>query len=336
MDGTGRVPGRVTGVLRRAPGRAVRPGPRLDAVDRAFPTDFPTRRQVVLVEASDLARADDYRPLATPGATRRAARGGAARGPTSSSAGCSGTSTCGATRSWSSRRTTRRGARTLTVGRDPRAARRAPGSSNRRRHGAPASSRSSTSRPRSSTSSTSKPPDVMEGRPARLHAQTGDYRARVDSLVRADRGAQFRDATIGQATAILVAVTITLAVAAGLWFRFARGTPVTQSARVGVARADRVRDRDLPRRPVPVLQVGLGPVLRCSSSSSRSPSPGLCLALGRRGPVDPVLIALGIVVVLHVGRPRHRHAPRSSTPCSATPRPSASGSPGSATRARRR
>ena len=51
-----------------------------------------------------------------------------------------------------------------------------------------------------------KPPDVMEGRPARLHAETGTYRARVDRLVRADRGAQFRDATIGQATAILVAV----------------------------------------------------------------------------------------------------------------------------------
>ncbi len=45
--------------------------------------------------------------------------------------------------------------------------------------------------------------------------------------MRADRAAQFRDATIGQTTAILVAVTIALAVAAALWYRFARGTPVT-------------------------------------------------------------------------------------------------------------
>jgi len=55
----------------------------------------------------------------------------------------------------------------------------------------------------------------MEGRPARLHAETGEYRARIDGLVRADRGAQFRDATIGTATAILVVATIALAVAAG-------------------------------------------------------------------------------------------------------------------------
>ena len=140
----------------------------------------------------------------------------------------------------------------------------------------------------------------MEGRPARLHPETGEYRARVDQLVRADRAAQFRDATIGQAQAILVAVTITLAVAAGLWFRFARRTAVTMLLAWASLGADRVRDRHVPRRPVPVLPVGLDRVPRLHGRASRSSFAGLCLALGRRGPVDPVLIALGIVVAMHL------------------------------------
>ena len=60
-------PARSTDLLqRRAATRRSASELDIDAVDRAFPTDFTTRRQVVLVEASDLARADEYRALATP------------------------------------------------------------------------------------------------------------------------------------------------------------------------------------------------------------------------------------------------------------------------------
>ena len=66
MDHHGRVPGRVEGILRDDPTAPY--GLRLanDRVDAAFPRNFATRRQVVLVDASDLARADAYRPLANP------------------------------------------------------------------------------------------------------------------------------------------------------------------------------------------------------------------------------------------------------------------------------
>ena len=140
----------------------------------------------------------------------------------------------------------------------------------------------------------------MEGRPATLHPETGSYRARVDSLVRADRGAQFRDATIGQATAILVAVVITLAVAAGLWFRFARRTPVTlllawaSLGLIGYVTATFLAGL------LPFFKWGSGPYFLFVVLVALAIA-GLCLAIGRRGPVDPVLIALGIVVVLHVG-----------------------------------
>ena len=298
MDATGRVPGRVTGLLRPAPSAPYGQVLDLDAVDRAFPTDFASHRQVVLVEASDLARADDYRPLATP--EQRRALHTAALERTDALVGR-------LLRHVDLRRdavmvvspyhTAR--ARTLTA-----VAIHAP-------HAGTGLLESATSRragfiqivdlaPTILDLLDVKPPDVMEGRPARLHAQSGEYRARVDSLVRADRGAQFRDATIGQATAILVTITITLSVAAGLWFRFARGTPVTVLLRwaslglIGYVTATFLAGL------LPFFKWGSGPYFLFVVVAALAMA-GICLALGRRGPVDALLIALGIVVVLHVG-----------------------------------
>ena len=154
VDGTGRVPGQVTDLLRRAPTAPFGRELDLDAVDRAFPADFGTRRQVVLVEASDLARADAYRPMAAP--EQRAVLHAEALQRSDELVG----------RLLAARRPApRRGDDRLAVphrrGPAPsppsRSTRRtaAPACSSRRRHGAPASSRSSTSRRRSSTCSTS-------------------------------------------------------------------------------------------------------------------------------------------------------------------------------------
>ena len=99
VDTHGRVPGAVSDLLMKDPEAPF--GQRLDqaAVMQKFPGDFRTRRQVVAVEASDLARADSYRRLASP-AQRRALRKNALRETDNSSAGSSRRSISAATPSW--------------------------------------------------------------------------------------------------------------------------------------------------------------------------------------------------------------------------------------------
>jgi hypothetical protein len=298
MDETGRTPGRVTGITRRAPlapyGRLLD----LDAVDAAFPTDFTTRRQVVLVEASDLARADDYRPLASP--EQRAALHARALARSDELVGRLlrhvdlRRDAVVVVSPYHSSRT-----RTLTV-----AAIHAP-------NGGTGLLESATSRragflqivdlaPTILDLVDVEPPKAMEGRPARLHPETGDYRERIDRLVRADRAAQFRDATIGQATAILVVATIVLAFAAALWFRFGRRTAVTTVlawaalAMLGFVTA--------------TFLAGLFPFFRWGTAAYfpfvivvALGFAAICLVAGRRGRADPILVALGIVVALHLG-----------------------------------
>jgi hypothetical protein len=298
VDGTGRVPGAVTGLLRRAPGAPYGQRLDLDAVDRAFPKDFGTRRQVVLVEASDLARADAYRPLALP--EQRAALRAAALHHTDDLVGRLLThvdlrhDAVVVVAPYHTGRT-----RTLTT-----LAIHAPDT-------APGLLESATTRragfvqivdvaPTILDLLDVKPPDVMEGRPARLHPETGAYRDRLDRLVRADRGAQFRDATIGTTTAILVAITITLAVAAALWFRFARGTPCTvvltwaSLGLIGYVTATFLAGA------LPFYKWGSGPYLVFVVAVALAIA-GLSLAVGRKHPVDPLLVALGVAVLMHVG-----------------------------------
>jgi hypothetical protein len=294
---TGRTPGRVTGITATDPGAPF--GVMLDAraVDAAFPTDFATRRQVVLVEASDLARADEYRPLATP--EQRAALHAQALARTDQLVGS-------LLRHVDLRRdavvvvspyhTAR--TRTLTV-----VAVHAP-------HGTTGLLESATTRREGFLQIVDvaptildlvgvEPPDSMEGRPARLHPDSGTYRERVNALVRADRGAQFRDATIGTAQAILVASTITLAVAAVLWFLYARRTRVRQLLvwasllLIGFVTA--------------TFLAGLVPFFRYGMTDYFVFVIGVavvfaavCLAVGRRNPVDPILVALGIVAGMHL------------------------------------
>jgi hypothetical protein len=298
MDETGRVPGTVAGLLRRAPHAPFGRELDLDAVDRAFPRDFSTRRQVVLVEASDLARADAYRSRASP--EQRAELQAAALHRTDELVGR-------LLRHVDLRRdavlvvspyhTSR--TRTLTT-----VAVHAP-------HATTGLLESATTRrsgylqivdlaPTILDLVDVTPPEPMEGRPARLHAETDTYRDRVDRLVRADRGAQFRDATIGQATAILVVVTIALAVVAALWYCFARRTPLTvllawaSLALIGYVTASFLAGLLLFFRwgsgPYFVFVIGTALVIAA-----------IAFACGRRNPVDPLLVALGIVVVMHLG-----------------------------------
>ncbi len=298
MDRSGRVPGRVSGLLLQD---ATAPfGLRLDpgAVERAFPTDFTTRSQVVLVEASDLARADAYRPLATP--TQREVlhadalrRSDALIGRLLRKVDLARDAVVVVSPFHTSR------TRTLTV-----AAVHAPGIE-------PGLMESATTRrsgflqivdvgPTVLDLAGIARPEAMEGRAARFHPQDGTYIDRVNWLVRADRGAQFRDATIGQATATLVTITITLAVAAALWYRFARRT----IARVVLQWAALLALGYV----FATFVVGVFPTFRWGTAAYFGLVAAIAAAfalvsrlLGRRGPVDPAVVGLGMIVVLHVG-----------------------------------
>jgi hypothetical protein len=301
-DGHGRVPGRVTGLLRADPTAPY--GLRLDndAVERAFPADFATRRQAVAVDASDLARADSYRPLASP----------RQRNALHATALASSDELVGRLLQHVDLRRDAvvvvapfhaARARTLTV-----AAIHAPGV-------APGLAESATTRragflqivdiaPTILDLVGVNRPDAMEGRPAEYHATGDTYRARLDQLVRYDRAAQFRDATIGQATAILVTITISMSVLTALWYRYGRGhrrsyllTTVLRVASLGFL-----------GYITATFLVGALPVYRWGTGTYFTlvvllalAFAGLCLLLGRRHFLDPVLIALGVIVTMHLG-----------------------------------
>ena len=155
---------------RRRRRRTARSSTSTRSTARSRPTSA-TRRQVVLVEASDLARADDYRAAGHARAAPRAAHGRPRSAPTSSSAGCSRHVDLRRDAvDGGRRRTTRARARTLTVVaiHAPHARHRTAGVGDVT--AAPASSRSWTSRPPSSTSSTSSRPTSWRAARRRLHA----------------------------------------------------------------------------------------------------------------------------------------------------------------------
>ena len=297
MDTHGRVPGTVSDLLRKD--HAAPFGQRLDnaAVMRDFPADFTTRRQVVAVEASDLARADRYRPLATA-AQRRVMHADALRsadklvGRLLERVDLHRDAVVVVAPYHSGR------ARTLTV-----AAVHAPGlepglleSSTTRRAGfvqivdvAP-TILDLVGLPR---------PDSMEGRAARVSAVGSSYRHRLDVLVRFDRAAQFRDATIGKTTATLVTIAIVLVVLAGFgfscfrrgWFRgFLRGAALASIGYVAATFLVGV---------LPMFKWGTGTYFALVAAIAIAFA-GLCLLLGRRAMVDPILIALGSVVAIHL------------------------------------
>lgn len=298
VDDHGRVPGQVTELTTTDPTAPY--GLRLDAdaVVRAFPGDFSSRRQVVLVEASDLARADSYRPMATPD-QRSALRTTALRrsdrlvGRLLERVDLERDAVMVVSPYHTSR------ARTLTV-----AAVHAPGID-------AGVMESATTRRAGFLQVVDLAPTVLdllgvdrpaaiEGRPARYHRADGDYVSRVNSLVRADRAAQFRDATIGKTTATLVTATITLVALALLWYRFARNSP----ARVALRWASLA----LLGYVTSTFVVGVFPTFRWGTgayfvivTTLTLAFAAVCQLLGRRRPEDPILIALGLIIVVHVG-----------------------------------
>ena len=298
VDTHGKVHGRVSRTLLEVDPHAPF-GWRLnpDRVLAEFPADFSTRRQVVTVEASDLARADRYRQFANPHQRDRIhsdalAASDAMIGRLLEHVDLRRDAVMVIAPYHSSR------ARTLTV-----AAIRGPGitaglmeSATTRRAGflqivdvAP-TVLDLLGRDR---------PDSMEGRPARFHADTGAYRSRIDGLVRTDRAAQFRDATIGQATATLVTATIVLVAAAiaGLALFRRRWTLL----------ALRWASLMLLGFVAATFLAGLFPIYRWGTAAyfvivaaTAFAFAAVCLTIGRRRIADPLLVAFGLVIALHV------------------------------------
>ena len=297
VDTRGQVPGAVSDLLMKDPEAPF--GQRLDqaAVMQKFPGDFRTRRQVVVVEASDLARADSYRRLASA-AQRHVLHQHALR------------QTDRLVGRLVSRVDLRRDAvvviapyhsgraRTLTV-----AAIHAPGF-------APGFLESSTTRRAGFVQIVDVAPTVldlaglprpnsMEGRAARVSATDSSYRHRLDVLVRFDRAAQFRDATIGKTTATLVTITIVLVVLAGFGFRHFRRAWFRVFLRwASLAFLGYVAATFLVG-VLPMFKWGTGTYFTLVAAIAIAYA-GLCLLLGRRATVDPVLIALGSVVAIHL------------------------------------
>ncbi len=297
MDRSGRVGGAVAHLLMSDPNAPF--GQRLDpdAVIKAFPTDFGSRRQVVLVEGSDLARADSYRSLAAP-SQRAVMHTNAVRatdrliGRLLERVDLRRDAVVVIAPYHSSR------ARTLTV-----AAIHAPGFR-------PGLLESSTTRRAGFVQIVDvaptildlvglNRPDSMEGRAARVSTTDSSYTDRVANLVRLDRAAQFRDATIGQAVATLVTVTIVLVVVACFgfayyrraWFRvFLRWASL---AFIGYVAATFI--------------VGALPMYRWGTAGYFAlvtiiaiTFAAACLTLGRRSVLDPLLLALGTVMAIHL------------------------------------
>jgi hypothetical protein len=299
MDPSGRVPaGRVDdGLLMRDPAAPF--GLRLDrnAVMRAFTQAWDARkRNVVLVEASDLARANSYRPLASAdqrAALRRAALHSTDRlvgrllrhvdpahdavlvvGPYHSSL-----------------------RREVTV-----AALRGPGI-------APGLLQTGTTRREGFVQIVDVAPTVlnlvgiprpqeMEGRPFDVHPSSTPYEARVKSLIRANRAAVFRDAYIGTATALLVVLTLVLAAAALL---------VLRRRLVGLTELLELCALGVLGFLVGTFVAGLLPFYKLAGGSywlfliAFSIVYALvCRGFGRRHPADSLLIGLGAMMVLHL------------------------------------
>ncbi len=298
MDTTGRVPGRVTKVLRVDP--AAPYGVRLDpdAVMNAFPADFGTRRQVVMVEASDLARADSIRPTVTPEQRRvlhsqALAATDALVGRLLERVDLNRDAVVIVAPYHSGR------ARTLTV-----AAIHAPGVD-------PGTLESATTRRAGFVQIVDLAPTVldllgqdrpesMEGRPARFIADDETYRDRVNWLVRLDRAAQFRDETIGKATATLVTTTIVLVVITILGFRWYRRRWFILAMRAASLTFLTWVLATFIAGALPIFRWGTGPYFLIVTAIAIGIA-AAATALGRGHPIDPILIVLGAVIALHLG-----------------------------------
>jgi hypothetical protein len=296
MDRTGRVRGTVgPDLLVRDPNAPF--GLRLDTdrVLRAF-AGFGDRRGVTLVEASDLARADAYRKLARPEQrvtmrTRALETTDRMVGRLLEKVDLSRDAVVVVGPYHTSRQ------RQLTV-----FGVHAPGV-------APGYLQSSTTRRPGFVQIVDVAPTVldllgidrpesMEGRPAEVTSGSRDFESRVRFLVRANREAVFRDSTIGTASAVVVIVTIALTVAAwlALRYRVRRAHPPLAWVAYGALGF-----------LVGTFVAGALPFDRWGTSAYFGflvawsvVFAAVCAWVGRRNPVDGLLVALGAIVGLHV------------------------------------
>ncbi|MEP6623682.1 MAG: hypothetical protein ABJC79_04520, partial [Acidimicrobiia bacterium] len=290
------VPGTVTDIVTKD---ATAPfGRRLDiaAAVSHFPTDFQSRRQVVLVEASDLARADEYRSVAF--ARQRALQHAAAMRATDDLVGrllqrvdLSRDAVVVLAPYHTAR------ARTLTV-----AAIHAPGIT-------PGLMESSTTRRAGFVQIVDvaptilqlvgiDPPSSMEGRAARVSTGASPYRDRLDTLIQLDRGSQFRDATIGKTTATLVTITIVLVVFSIFGFGYYRRSWFRVLLRSGSLAFLGYVTATFVMGAFPAYRWGTGTYFTLVTLIALGFA-AIAIGFGRARLVDPILIALAMIIGLH-------------------------------------
>ena len=298
-DATGRVRGAVTDrLLVHDPSAPF--GLRLD-IDRAIAAataDEPRAgaHSVLLVEASDLARADAYRPLATP--DQRDAQLAAALAATDRLV-------AGVLAHVDLKRDA-----VLVVG---------PYHSGRRRElttlglhapGVPSDYLTSgTTRRAGFVQIVDIAPSIldlfhihrpesMEGRPIETASGPELFQERIHFLARVNREAVFRDQTIGKVTATMIIATLVLVACAVLGLRRAR--PLVRALLSWAALA-------MLGFLIGTFIAGIPPFARLGTAAYfmflagfALVFAGACKLVGRRGKADPIVLALGFIAAVHV------------------------------------
>lgn len=141
-------------------------------------------------------------------------------------------------------------------------------------------------------------PEEMEGRPFEVEPSSATYESRVRTLVQANRAAVFRDNNIGKATAILVIVTLLLAAAALLVFR-RRLVGATQVLEVAALAVLGFLVGTFVSGFFPWYQWAGGLYFGFLAAFAIAYAL-VCFALGRRHPADSLLLGLGGMMTLHL------------------------------------
>ncbi len=299
MDPTGRVPGGSVGddLLQKDPDAPF--GLRLnrDAVMRAFTKAWNAReKNVVLVEASDVARANAYRGLAA--AAQRAAMRKKSLHATDRLVGRLLAEVDPARDA------------VLVVGPYHSSLRREVTVAALRAPGVPVGFlKTATTRRTGFVQIVDVAPTIlqlvgidrpqeMEGRPFDIEPNTSPYEARVKTLIKANRAAVFRDAMIGKATAALVVLTLVLAAGALLIFR-RRLVGATQALEVGALAVLGFLIGTFIAGFLPWYKLGgdlyWGFLIVFALTYAL-----ICRTFGRRHPADALLLGLGGIVVVHL------------------------------------
>ena len=141
-------------------------------------------------------------------------------------------------------------------------------------------------------------PESMEGRPVETASGPELFQDRIHFLARVNREALFRDETIGKVTATLIIATLVL----------------TACAILGLRRRRRIVSELLTWASLAMLGflvgtfiAGIPPFDRWGTtayfvflSAFALVFAGACKLVGRRGPADPIVLALGAITTVHV------------------------------------